>query len=145
MAAGALSPPPQQQQKQQQQQQQQQQPERPCHVCDVARDLWAMATGSGAAPGATVLEAPTGIDMPLPRDAAAAPLAGTGEGSDAPGRRADCLGCRLTGLMAGLGAAGYLSSRLLEEPPPRGGHRAALLASSAALAALGLARGFGWY
>ncbi|KAI8472995.1 MAG: hypothetical protein J3K34DRAFT_466955 [Monoraphidium minutum] len=60
-------------------------------------------------------------------------------------RRADCLGCRLTGLMAGLAGAGYLSSRLLEEPPPRGAHRSALLASSAALAGLGVARGLGWY
>jgi len=51
----------------------------------------------------------------------------------------------LTGLMAGLGGAGYVSSRFLEEPPPRGGHRAMLLVTSAALAGLGLARGFGWY
>jgi hypothetical protein len=57
----------------------------------------------------------------------------------------DCLGCRVTGLMLGLGGAGYLSSSLwLGDPRPRGAHRAAILASSAALLALGLGRAAGF-
>jgi hypothetical protein len=56
----------------------------------------------------------------------------------------DCLGCRVTGLMLGLGGAGYLSSSLWVDPPPRGAHRAAILAASAALLALGLGRAAGF-
>ncbi|KIY98930.1 hypothetical protein MNEG_9033 [Monoraphidium neglectum] len=132
-----------------------------CRVCDWARDLMAAASRAAAPPGRGAGSAESG-DSPstrgTPAPAAngtlmAPPDASTRSGppagptsSDAAGmRRADCLGCRITGLIAGLGSAGYLSSRLLEDPPPRGGHRATLLASSALLAGLGLARGFGWY
>ena len=55
----------------------------------------------------------------------------------AAAEEADCMACRVTGLMTCLGGAGYLSSRLLVPPAPSGRHRAALLAASAALVALG--------
>lgn len=57
---------------------------------------------------------------------------------------ADCLGCRITGLMLGLGGAGYVSSRLFEEPKPRGAHRYSLIAVSAGLFALGVSRALGF-
>jgi hypothetical protein len=60
---------------------------------------------------------------------------------NAPG---DCLGCRVTGLMLGLGGAGYVSSRLFEQPYPQGAHRVALVGVSAALLALGLGRAAGF-
>jgi len=78
--------------------------------------------------------------------AAASPAAA--RGGESPGDKAepeeDCMGCRLTGLMLGLGGAGYLSSALWVDPPPRGAHRAAILAASAALLALGLGRAAGF-
>lgn len=119
---------------------------RPCRVCDAARELWASAVAA-ATPAKTMGPPPTPLPPPL---AQSPPVGddggGSGQGGGDPSvRRADCLGCRLTGLITGLGGAGYISSRLLDEPPPRGAHRATLIASSAALAALGLARGFGWY
>lgn len=64
--------------------------------------------------------------------------------ADPSARPEDCLGCRVTGLMLGLGGAGYLSSSLWVDPPPRGAHRAAILAASAALLALGVGRAVGW-
>jgi len=57
--------------------------------------------------------------------------------------QADCMACRLTGLMLGLGGCGYVSSRLWVEPYPRGGHRVALITASAALLGLGLSRAAG--
>jgi hypothetical protein len=130
-------------------------PEPPCRLCDVARDLWARAAGAarqktggdGDAQSSLTPLSPGAAWPPPPPPALPVEPAGPAAvaGEEGGGRRADCLGCRVTGLMAGLGGAGYLSSRLLEEPPPRGAHRAALLASSAVLAGLGLARGFGWY
>eukprot|EP00775_Hariotina_reticulata_P013374 gene13374-13501_t len=56
----------------------------------------------------------------------------------------DCLGCRVTGLMLGLGGAGYVSSRLFEQPYPKGAHRVTLIGVSAALLALGLGRAVGF-
>lgn len=56
----------------------------------------------------------------------------------------DCLGCRVTGLMMGLGGCGYLSSRLLVEPYPVGGHKYAILAASGACLLLGLGRAAGF-
>lgn len=55
----------------------------------------------------------------------------------------DCLGCRVTGLMLGLGGAGYVSSRLFEDPRPRGAHRFTLITVSAGLFALGVSRALG--
>lgn len=129
-----------------------------CRVCDWARGLLASAAGS-AAPRpdrqAGAAAAPADGAQPLasgtatPQAAAVAPgregALPAADGGGGKPRRADCIGCRLTGLMAGLGGASYLSTRLLEEPPPRGAHRFTLLASSALLAGLGIARGFGWY
>lgn len=139
-----------------------------CRVCDLAHD-WFDAARHAAVGGGVIGDSsvhgkhdlPVGrnqelIPPPVFSGAATVPLAAPPGSSNSidqqqqqdgsgAGNRADCLGCRLTGLMAGLGGAGYLSSRLLEEPPPRGAHRATLLAASAALVGLGLARGFGWY
>lgn len=50
----------------------------------------------------------------------------------------------MTGLMLGLGGAGYVSSRLFEQPYPRGAHRASLIVVSGALLALGLGRAAGY-
>lgn len=52
----------------------------------------------------------------------------------------DCLGCRVTGLMTGLGCGGFLSSRLFVAPHPKGAHRVALIAASAGFVAMGMAR-----
>lgn len=52
----------------------------------------------------------------------------------------DCLGCKVTGLMLGLGGGGFLSSRLFVQPYPVGAHKAVIIASSAALFALGVGR-----
>lgn len=56
---------------------------------------------------------------------------------------ADCLGCRVTGLMLGLGGAGYVSSRLFEHPKPKGAHRLTLISVSVGLFALGISRALG--
>lgn len=56
---------------------------------------------------------------------------------------ADCLGCRVTGLMLGLGGAGYVSSRLFDHPKPTGAHRYTLIGVSAGLLALGISRALG--
>lgn len=56
---------------------------------------------------------------------------------------ADCLGCRVTGLMLGLGGAGYVSSRLFEHPKPTGAHRFTLIGVSVGLFALGISRALG--
>lgn len=117
-------------------------PERPCRVCDAARELFtaaiAMASPSNKreaeAQGAAAAAAVKGSDN-----------GGNGDQPQPAARRADCLGCRITGAVTGVGGAAFIASRLLEEPPPRGAHRGVLLASSAVLAGLGLARGFGWY
>ena len=55
----------------------------------------------------------------------------------------DCIGCRVTGFVFGVGGSAYIASRLWEHPPPRGGHRAVLIVSSAALACMGLLRAGG--
>jgi hypothetical protein len=60
-----------------------------------------------------------------------------------PLQHKDCMGCRVTGLLSGLGGGGYIASRLWEAPPPRGAHRVTLVVSAAALAALGLYRAAG--
>jgi hypothetical protein len=52
----------------------------------------------------------------------------------------DCLGCKVTGLMLGLGGGGFLSSRLFVHPYPTGAHKATIIASAAALFALGVGR-----
>lgn len=57
---------------------------------------------------------------------------------------ADCLGCRLTGLMLGLGGGGFVSSRLFEDPRPRGAHRYSLIGVSLGLFALGIGRALGF-
>ncbi|GBF94128.1 hypothetical protein Rsub_07115 [Raphidocelis subcapitata] len=125
--------------------------EGPCRICDALRDAWAAATGaSKGARGTAQLPPPAELGVGAPPSPPAPPRAAAGGAAPAAAsapdaRRADCLGCRLTGMMAGLGAAGYLSSALLESPPPRGAHRAALVAGSVALAGAGVARGFGWY
>jgi hypothetical protein len=54
------------------------------------------------------------------------------------------LGCRVTGLMLGLGGGGYVSSRLFEHPKPVGAHRYTLIAVSASLFALGIGRAIGF-
>jgi hypothetical protein len=77
-------------------------------------------------------------------DGTPAPATTTTAAAEPPARPDDCLGCRVTGLMLGLGGAGYLSSSLWVDPPPRGAHRAAILAASAALLALGVGRAVGW-
>lgn len=59
------------------------------------------------------------------------------------GNEPDCLGCRVTGLMLGLGGCGYISSRLWEQPYPRGGHRVAIITASAALLVFGVGRAVG--
>jgi hypothetical protein len=56
----------------------------------------------------------------------------------------DCLGCRVTGLMVGLGGGGYVSSRLFEHPRPVGAHRYTLIGVSAGLFALGVGRAIGF-
>jgi hypothetical protein len=141
-------PPPQQQQQQ-------------CRICDLARSLLTsareLAGGGGVSDGSSKNRNGNSsilTNLPIPSSSSSSSKSGNDGGASAPQeqqqeqqplRRADCLGCRLTGLMAGLGGAGYLSSRLLDAPPPRGAHKAVLVASSAALAGLGVARGFGWY
>ncbi len=55
---------------------------------------------------------------------------------------ADCLGCRITGGLFGIGGGGFIASRLLEEPPPRGAHRAALVAMAGAVFCMGMYRAF---
>eukprot|EP00878_Enallax_costatus_P000924 GHUV01001054.1.p1 GENE.GHUV01001054.1~~GHUV01001054.1.p1 ORF type:complete len:111 (+),score=45.88 GHUV01001054.1:535-867(+) len=57
---------------------------------------------------------------------------------------ADCLGCRVTGLMLGLGGGGYVSSRLFENPRPRGAHRYTLIGVSVGLFGLGISRALGF-
>jgi F0F1-type ATP synthase assembly protein I len=59
------------------------------------------------------------------------------------GVSSDCLGCRVTGLMLGLGGGGYVSSRLFEHPKPVGAHRYTLIGVSAGLFALGIGRAIG--
>jgi hypothetical protein len=60
-----------------------------------------------------------------------------------PVQHQDCRGCRVTGLLLGLGGSAYIGSALWEVPPPRGAHRVTLVVSAAALAALGLYRAAG--
>jgi F0F1-type ATP synthase assembly protein I len=60
------------------------------------------------------------------------------------GVSSDCLGCRVTGLMLGLGGGGYVSSRLFEHPKPVGAHRYTLIGVSAGLFALGIGRAIGF-
>jgi hypothetical protein len=83
--------------------------------------------------------------MPAAADAAPAATAGMQQQQQqqplAPG---DCLGCRVTGLMLGLGGGGYVSSRLFEHPKPVGAHRYTLIAVSASLFALGIGRAIGF-
>jgi len=55
----------------------------------------------------------------------------------------DCIGCRVTGFIFGVGGSAYIASRLWEHPPPRGGHKVVLIVSSAALACMGLLRAGG--
>jgi hypothetical protein len=55
----------------------------------------------------------------------------------------DCIGCRVTGFIFGVGGSAYIAARLWEQPPPRGVHRAILIVSSAALACMGLLRAGG--
>lgn len=61
-----------------------------------------------------------------------------------PAVSGDCLGCRVTGLMLGLGGGGYVSSRLFEHPKPVGAHRYTIIAVSAGLFALGVGRAIGF-
>jgi F0F1-type ATP synthase assembly protein I len=60
------------------------------------------------------------------------------------GVSSDCFGCRVTGLMLGLGGGGYVSSRLFEHPKPVGAHRYTLIGVSAGLFALGIGRAIGF-
>lgn len=60
-----------------------------------------------------------------------------------PREEGDCLGCRLTGLMMGLGGCGYLSSRLFTPPPPTPGHRLAIMAGSVTMLVMGVGRAIG--
>jgi len=62
----------------------------------------------------------------------------------APAARADCMGCRLTGLALGIGGGGYVASRLFEQPYPRGAHKFALVSVSAGLFGLGVGRALGF-
>lgn len=55
----------------------------------------------------------------------------------------DCLGCRVTSFLFGLGGAGYLASTLLQEPPPRGAHRYSVIAAAATMFAFGMYRTLG--
>lgn len=83
-------------------------------------------------------------DQAGPAEAQVLATAATQPASGRPGEeQGDCIGCRLTGLMVGLGGCGYVSSRLWVEPYPKGGHRVALVGVSAALLALGLSRAAG--
>lgn len=55
----------------------------------------------------------------------------------------DCLGCRVTGALFGVGGAGYLGAMLLQEPPPRGAHRYSLIATAATMFVFGMYRALG--
>ena len=55
----------------------------------------------------------------------------------------DCLGCRVTGCLFGVGGAGYLGSVLLQEPPPRGAHRYSVIAAAGTMFVFGMYRAFG--
>jgi hypothetical protein len=56
----------------------------------------------------------------------------------------DCLGCRITGAVFGVGGAAYLASPLLlADTPPRGAHRAGILIAASCALAVGLYRALG--
>jgi hypothetical protein len=82
--------------------------------------------------------------VPLAAEAATASAAGKQQQQEQPAVSGDCLGCRVTGLMLGLGGGGYVSSRLFEHPKPVGAHRYTLIAVSAGLFALGIGRAIGF-
>lgn len=89
------------------------------------------------APG---LQAQQVAALPSP---AAAPVPTT-QPQQQPDDFGDCLGCRVTGLMLGLGGAGYVSSRLFEHPKPVGAHKYTLIGMSVGLFALGIGRAIGF-
>uniref|UniRef100_A0A383WAI9 DUF4536 domain-containing protein n=1 Tax=Tetradesmus obliquus TaxID=3088 RepID=A0A383WAI9_TETOB len=104
----------------QQQQQQQQQPSSAQHEL-------APVPATPAAAGATAASAVVSQQQ-----------------QEQPAVSGDCLGCRVTGLMLGLGGGGYVSSRLFEHPKPVGAHRYTIIAVSAGLFALGVGRAIGF-
>ncbi|GIL45806.1 hypothetical protein Vafri_2958 [Volvox africanus] len=70
---------------------------------------------------------------------------GSGSGAAAGGRSMpqDCLGCRVTGCLFGVGGAAYLGSALLQDPPPRGAHRYAMIAAAGTMFLFGMYRAVG--
>ncbi|GLC41203.1 hypothetical protein PLESTB_001527200 [Pleodorina starrii] len=72
-----------------------------------------------------------------PRSSSSGASGPAGEARSVP---QDCLGCRVTGCLFGVGGAAYLGSTLLQEPPPRGAHRYSVIAAAGTMFLFGMYR-----
>ncbi|GIL71864.1 hypothetical protein Vretimale_670 [Volvox reticuliferus] len=100
--------------------------------------LKAATTGEGE-----VKPSGPGAAGSVPRDAGrAGGESGGSSGAAANGVSTpqDCLGCRVTGCLFGVGGAAYLGSALLQDPPPRGAHRYAMIAAAGTMFMFGMYR-----
>ncbi|KXZ47025.1 hypothetical protein GPECTOR_38g262 [Gonium pectorale] len=98
---------------------------------------------SGAGPeGSSSSSGTTGLP-PAASPSGRAPAAGSGRAGAQAVPEQDCLGCRVTGCLFGLGGAAYLGSTLvLSDKPPRGAHRYSVIAAAGTMFVFGMYRAF---
>lgn len=69
-------------------------------------------------------------------------MAGRQAPDASPNSSNDCMGCRITGGLFGVGGAGYMASHLLSDPPPKGSHRISIMIAASTIFAMGMYRAF---